>query len=105
MDKETIRKEADKSCCKNFIFDPDNEACYRQGFRDGAEWRIDEVWHDCQKELPEKEGEWILLEAVIDGKTLYLQVMWMNDRKCVPDEMKRWAYVADLIPDGKEAQP
>lgn len=57
MDKETIRKAADESCRKNAIFDPDNAACYRQGFRDGAEWRIDEMWHDYQKELPEKEGE------------------------------------------------
>lgn len=39
-----------------------------------------------------------MLEAVINGKTSHITVMWMNDGKCMPDEKKRWAYVSDLLP-------
>lgn len=68
-------------------------------FMYGAHWRINAVWHDCQKELPKREGEQILLEAVLDGKTVYIPVMWVNDGKGATESMTRWAYISDLIPD------
>lgn len=71
----------------------------KKGFIAGADWRINSVWHDCQKELPKREGEQILLEAVLDGKTVYLPVMWVNDGKGATESMTRWAYISDLIPD------
>ena len=40
-----------------------------------------------------------------NDKTIYLPVEWVNDGKGATKHMKRWAYVADLLPDRKEVQP
>ena len=68
-------------------------------FKAGSRWRINSVWHDCQKELPKREGEQILLEAVVEGKAVYIPVVWVNDGKGATDSMTRWSYISDLIPD------
>lgn len=70
-----------------------------RSFKDGAEWRINSVWHTMY-EMP-KQG--LTLCVNDNGRALI----------CGPnyDEFKndarelgftRWAYVSDLLPDGKE---
>lgn len=68
------------------------------GFIKGAEWRINSVWHDVANELPEcnkhvVNEDWFDFEAK-DEKDL------KRILKTYP--FKRWAYLDDLQPDGKE---
>lgn len=122
MDNETIRKAADESCHKNAIFDPDNAACYRQGFRDGAEWRINEVWHDMEEEVPKVYGEYedkvapsipCLVRGYLSTGYGYGIRYWnvdyevwddeqADDYECDKNNIECWAYLDDLLPSGKE---
>lgn len=69
---------------------------FESGFEDGAEWRIESVWHNVNRELPE-DGRLIL---GIGEDTAFI---------CGPNnsgfaetashlELKQWAYVDDLKP-------
>ena len=77
------------------------------GFIKGASWRIESVWHDTC-EIPEP-GKDCLVEykdgdgnvcARLDSRSEY---EWVN--ACHYDKIIRWAYVSDLLPDGKEDKP
>lgn len=49
MKKETIDKAATDSCViDNGIINPQIVPFYEQGFRDGARWRINSVWHGTE---------------------------------------------------------
>lgn len=98
MERETIKKAAEAHFNQKEFTKEENYIA-KVAFFTGAQWRINSVWHDCQKELPKREGEQILLEAVLDGKTVYIPVMWVNDGKGATESMTRWAYISDLIPD------
>ena len=98
MNRETIEQAA------NAVYE-DNTFAY-EGFIKGARWRIDSVWHDTC-EIPEP-GKDCLVEykdgdgnvcARLDSRSEY---EWVN--ACHYDKIIRWAYVSDLLPDGKEAQ-
>lgn len=78
----------------------------RDGFIDGARWRIDEAWHN-EKEMPDKE-ELVLCEICRNGEKAYLPLEWKADGKMTVDipfltdwKVTRWAYITDLLPDGK----
>ena len=73
-----------------------------QAFEDGAEWRINSVWHNCSKELPTIEGKWILLEVLHNGNLLCVPVKWINDELGAMPHMIRWAYLDELMPERKE---
>lgn len=51
MRREDIDKAAVDSCViENSIFNPELTPYYEQGFKDGANWRINSVWHEmCEK--------------------------------------------------------
>lgn len=104
MNRETIEKAADEFAEREYETNVIDRDYLHKGFYHGAHWRINSVWHDCQKELPERENEWILLEAVINDKTIYLPVEWVNDGKGATKYITRWAYVSDLLPDRKEVR-
>ena len=96
MTREQIEKEIDVR-----LEEPDNEwdgifnSGYSRGFRDGAQWRINSVWHDAN-EKP-KIGELIIVEVY--GK------IWDYGKYDVCDTIHpkaRWAYIKDLIPERKE---
>lgn len=75
----------------------------REDFIAGAQWRINSVWHD--KKDPPKIGEEILMESVLlSGKTMY-KVRVMTDYKEWQENnfIKSWAYIDDLLPNGKKA--
>ena len=115
MNIETIRKAADESCHKNAIFDPDNAACYRQGFRDGAEWRIDEVWHK-----PSAYGEELARGVEVIAKTKrgyrfgkfdvvgcfheYIAFVSTSSLEYALSDVLEYAYLADLMPGGKDVK-
>lgn len=94
--EEDIEKAAVDSCViENSIFNPELTPYYDQGFKDGAKWRIDSVWHNVDKELPEYNRhvvneDWFDFIAK-DEKDLK---RIMNQYK-----FKRWAYVDDLKPN------
>lgn len=73
-----------------------------KAFMDGAEWRINSVWHDG-KSRP-KHGKYVLLQ--LKGHNFKID-MW-NDCEYMYLEhysyssIERWAYVDDLLPERKE---
>lgn len=99
MKQEQIEKEIDAR-----LEEPDNNwdgifnSGYSRGFREGAQWRINSVWHDIDKELP-LFGRHVVNEdwfdfVADDEKDL--------NRIIKKYPFKRWAYVDDLQPDRKE---
>ena len=77
---------------------------YSRGFMSGACWRINSVWHDG-KEQPSQDKDFIYETA--DGKfetdCIYNseRVNW-NTYVNKLSGLVRWAYIEDLLPDGKE---
>lgn len=75
-----------------------------KAFMDGAQWRINSVWHDtCDIAEPGKD---CLVEYMdgdgnvcirIDRRSEY---EWIN--ACHYDKILRWAYISDLFPERKE---
>lgn len=101
MNKEVIEKAADNYAAKanpsytNGDFD---KHAIADAFEHGAQWRINSVWHDAEKEMP-KYGKHVVNEDWFDFVA--------NDEKDMKRIMKhypfkRWAYVSDLLPEGKE---
>lgn len=70
-----------------------------KAFISGAQWRINSVWHDAETETP-RENEPII---GITGKMLCYMGLCGETAKEICPEMTKWAYVADLMPDRKEA--
>lgn len=98
MKRKDIRTEAERRCEPDFSSEYYNGFFY--GFIDGAEWRINSVWHDAIVEA--KRNEEILIEDIRGKHTIhkfYLE-KWGNMIKIY--EIKRWAYVKDLISKTKE---
>lgn len=90
MKKETIDKAATDSCViDNGIINPQIVPFYEQGFRDGARWRINSVWHGTEK-LPDV-GKLIIVDVASDYDLCYYEdcQVWKSARK--------WAYIEDLI--------
>ena len=80
-----------------------------KAFMDGAQWRINSVWHDADEE-PEQEDEPILVEyedwgiegsdyTVCDDIWDYRIRLKRDGADCT---ILRWAYMKDLIPERKE---
>ena len=96
MNRETIEKAA-QSWAKGEITKSRIERAERV-FKVGAEWRINSVWHDVQKELPAPDKT-VIAEYIISvdkhGFCFYIRGA----------EIIRWAYLEDLLPDRKEVQP
>lgn len=61
-------------------------------------WRINSVWHDAEMETP-RNNEPII---GITGKICCYMGLCGETAKEICPEMKKWAYISDLIPDRKE---
>lgn len=68
-----------------------------RAFKNGAEWRINSVWHDAS-EVPEKKPALVEYSQFPKGHG-YLVVPDANE---VIDSISRYAYIEDLIPNTEE---
>lgn len=93
MKREDIEKAAAQS---SFIETPDARERFllRSGFRAGAKWRIDSVWHN-DTEKPDPHNGDLLVGIEVMGKTSYIRqnAYYVLQYGCV-----RWAYIKDLLP-------
>lgn len=73
---------------------------FNEGFLDGARWRIENAWHDTTQ-LPH-DG----LLLCQDGYSVFIGGPDNQDfaRTVETFHITRWAYIADLLPDRKEAK-
>lgn len=69
-----------------------------KAFADGAQWRINSVWHDAKTETP-RNNEPII---GITGKICCYMGLCGETAKEICPEMKKWAYISDLLPERKE---
>ena len=71
---------------------------FEAGFHRGANWRIDSVWHDVDKELPEYNRH------VVNEDWFDFTAKDEKDLKRIMNQypFKRWAYVDDLKPNMEE---
>lgn len=99
MKKEDIEKAAVDSCViENSIFNPQLTPYYMQGFKDGAQWRINASWNDA-KENPQEQR--LCLYILKDGsygcgyyKKIDNSILYESF-----EDVEKWAYFDDLIPD------
>lgn len=96
MKRKDIEKAAGDYSGSSLGFTDNNSVMAKhKAFVDGAEWRINIVWHDVT-ERP-KSGELIIVEVY--GK------IWEYGKSDVCDTnhpAARWAYMKDLIPNMEE---
>ena len=110
MTREQIEKAAGEYS-GNVLGFKDNPVVMNKhkAFMDGAQWRINSVWHDASEE-PEQEDESILVEyedwgiecsdyTVCDDIWDYRIRLKRDGADCT---ILRWAYMKDLIPERKE---
>lgn len=92
MKREDIERAADQSA---FIETPDarERFLFSSGFRKGAEWRINNVWHK-----PNEEPVSFCSLLLIENSNGEFDLEYKFD----PATTKRWAYVKDLIPNMEE---
>ena len=100
MNKKTIDKAAEEYIHR----DKTVGMTRRKAFSDGARWRIENAWHDtCEIPEPEKD---CLVEYKDGGGNVFARLDWRSEYEwvnaCHYDRILRWAYVSDLLPDGKE---
>lgn len=100
MKQEQIEKEIDAR-----LEEPDNDwdgifnSGYSRGFREGAQWRINSVWHDAN-EKPDKNQL-----VVFECKKTYgngYSVNFGENYGLLKNVLLSWAYMKDLIPERKE---
>ena len=102
MTKEQIEKAATDSCViDNSIFNPKYTPYYERGFIDGANWRINSVWHNGTVSCQPKRKALVLFKngnaAVYkDLRDLSFERLW--------GEVDKFAYLDDLLSDGKEVR-
>lgn len=104
MDNEQIEQYArEYAKNENLIIGGFIDVAYERGFKAGAEWRINSVWHD-KKEKPVCKGERKFCDIFYiskkgypcantfssNGFLLYKGAEWRD--------VKYWAYVNDLLP-------
>lgn len=70
---------------------------YHDGFVDGANWRINSVWHDAS-EAPQHSG--MLIAICKDGKAVLCGPNNSNWKTAVKIfRIVKWAYIEDIIPN------
>ena len=101
MTREQIEKEIDAR-----LEEPDNNwngifnSGYSRGFREGAQWRINSVWHETS-ELPSRSGYLAVLCHNGIMETIH-HTIGIGFQEMQLKGYSKWAYVDDLLPDRKE---
>lgn len=104
--KQTLEQAADKytlDTCDSVESFPD----LKQGFIAGANWQRNSVWHDASKEP--KEGEQIIIycDDNYANAGFYdsnYKVVDYGEGDVRWDEVQKWAYLSDLLPNEKEVE-
>ena len=100
MTREQIEKEIDSR-----LDEPDNQwdgifnSGYSRGFKEGAQWRINSVWHDASEE-PDK-NQLVVFECRKTYGRGY-SVNFGENYDLMKNVLLSWAYVIDLLPERKE---
>ena len=81
----------------------------RHAFMDGAQWRINSVWHDAS-EVPEVDKRVLVCFENVINEYIYYRIKvfkpnviknW-NKQDSILDKVIRWAYIDDLLLERKE---
>lgn len=100
MKREDIEKAA-KHIIDEYNLNPEYGSYFEHGFIDGAEWRINSVWHDIN-EIPE-DGRIIVLLGKYGTMLIYgPNMMYYKEAVIVDGGFLKWAYKEDLIPTNME---
>jgi len=98
MTKEDIEKAAVDSCVfENSIFNPELTPYYEQGFKDGANWLINIVWH---KDIQNGKTKKPILVKFDNG--LFNLFEDIRDLKGIEDKVSIFAYIEDLLPNKED---
>lgn len=125
MNRETIEKKADNYSAE--IMPAYSDGYFEKyqladAFETGANWRINSVWHDMGKEVPQVYGEYedkvapsipCLVRGYLSTGYGYGVRYWnvayevwddeeADDYECGKDKIECWAYLDDLLPERKE---
>ena len=99
MKREDIKKAAAeyaKEACHP-LWRAGNEQVCMVDFMEGAEWRINSVWHDIN-EIPE-DGRIIVLLGKYGTMIIYgPNMMYYREAIIMDSGFLKWAYKEDLIP-------
>lgn len=71
-----------------------------QSFEDGANWRIDSLWHDT-KELPTKSC-FIVYLTKLDVMEIMYYIKYQRSCRNRLMNYKKWAYKEDLMPNKED---
>lgn len=96
MTREQIERAAMLSCAsKDEVLTDFGSSC----FIEGAQWRINSVWHDAS-EKPDK-NQLVVFECRKTYGRGY-SVNFGENYDLLKNVVLRWAYVIDLLPERKE---
>ena len=102
MKQETIEQAARSNALDDISLVGLNErAIAMKHFAQGARWRISSVWHR-ETEKPDK-NQLVLFECRRTYGKGY-SVNFGENYPLLKNVLSGWAYVADLLPDGKEGE-
>lgn len=92
MKREDVNKAAEEYAWRGDMYD------LKTAFKAGSEWRMNAVWHDVEKELPEYNRH------VVNEDWFDFTAKDEKDLKRIMNQypFKRWAYVDDLKPNIEE---
>ena len=123
MTKEQIEKAAKETLVNEPVkIQATKVGAFQRGFVAGAQWRINSVWHDMKKEVPQVYGEYenevapsipCLVRGYLSTGYGYGVRYWnvsyevwddeeCDDYECDKDKIEEWAYLDDLLPERKE---
>lgn len=91
MDKETIEQAAKENASTHFGLINKEWWARKNGFEDGADWRINSVWRDARKDYP-TTWNLIITKNVMGAYDLGYEVK---------QDTVSWAYLKDLTPNKK----
>lgn len=103
MTQEDIEKAAGDYSGSSLGFTDNNSVMAKhKAFSDGANWRINTVWHDAT-EVPKKKGYILVWTKCFGFVTWHINVEPAEWNKiCKDNQVVEWAYIEDLIPNKED---
>lgn len=92
MKRKDIEKAA-KRTIDEYNLNPEYGSYFEHGFIDGADWRINSVWH---KELEKSETRKCIMVRFTNG--LFDLFEDVRELKGIEDRVESFAYIEDLLP-------